>query len=76
MKETIQKKQSKIVPVLLVIFGALAYLILLPQIWWLGLAFAALAVIWGGITLRKYNLFSVIAMLLGIVACLIYVFSR
>ncbi len=74
MKEMVQKKQNKAIPVLLILWGALSYLILVPQIWWVGLVFAALAVVWGGITLRKYNLFSVVAMLLGIIACLIYVF--
>ena len=70
-----QRKTNKVIPILLIIWGALAFLILVPQIWWLGLAFAALAVIWGGITLRKYNLYAVVGMLMGITACLIYVFT-
>ncbi|WP_066648500.1 hypothetical protein [Christensenella timonensis] len=76
MKEMMQNKQNRVIPILLVVWGALSYLVLIPQVWWLGLAFAALAVIWGGITLRRYHMFSVVAVLLGIVACLIYVFSR
>lgn len=70
-----QNQTNKVIPVLLILWGALSFFILIPQIWWLGLIFAALAVIWGGTTLRKYHLYSVIGMLLGIAACLIYVFT-
>ncbi|MEA4854431.1 MAG: hypothetical protein VB082_09190 [Christensenella sp.] len=66
-------QRIKPLSILLLVCGALSYLILLPEIWWLGLAFAAIAVIAGGATLKKYHMFSVVAMLLAIASCLIYV---
>lgn len=66
--------KNKILSFLIILFGALSFLIFVPSIWWLGLAFAILAVVIGGAMLKTVHIFAVVGMLLAIVACAIYLF--
>ena len=64
--------REKILSVLVILFGVLAFLILNPQVWWLGLIFAVLGVITGSATLKTLHIRSVIGVVLSIAACVAY----
>lgn len=64
--------REKILSVLVILFGVLAFLILIPQVWWLGLIFAVLGVIIGSATLKTLHIRSVIGVVLSIAACVAY----
>ncbi len=64
--------RDKVLSVLVILFGLLAFLILVPQIWWSGLIFAILGVIVGGATLKTLHLKAVIGVGLSIAACAAY----
>ena len=66
--------KNKIMSFLIILFGALSFLIFVPAVWWLGLAFAILAVVIGGAMLKTVHIFAVVGMLLAIVACAVYLF--
>ncbi len=67
--------KNKVLSILIILFGALSFLIFLPSIWWLGLAFALLAVVFGGVMLKTLHIYAVIGMVLAIAACAIYLFA-
>lgn len=64
--------REKVLSILVILFGLLAFLILVPQIWWIGLVFAILGVIVGGATLKTLHLKAVIGVVLSIAACAVY----
>ncbi|MEG2360542.1 MAG: hypothetical protein RSB97_01735 [Christensenella sp.] len=66
--------RNKVLAVLVILFGALSFLIFVPQTWWLGLACAIVGVIMGSATLKTLHTVSVIGVLLSITSCIIYIF--
>lgn len=64
--------RDKVLSVLVILCGILSFLILVPQIWWLGLAFAIVGVIMGSATLRTLHIKAFVGVVLSITACVIY----
>lgn len=64
--------RDKVLAVIVILLGALSFLILIPQIWWLGLAFAIAGVVTGGATLKTLHIKAMIGVILSIAACGVY----
>lgn len=64
--------RNKILSVLVILFGALSFLIFVPGFFWAGLVLAIAGVIVGSATLKTLHLFSVIGIVLSLIACILY----
>lgn len=64
--------RNKIFSVLVILFGALSFLIFVPGFFWAGLVLAIAGVIVGSATLKTLHLFSVIGIVLSLIACILY----
>ncbi|WP_066683993.1 hypothetical protein [Christensenella intestinihominis] len=64
--------RNKILSVLVILFGALSFLIFVPGFFWAGLVLAIAGVIVGSATLKTLHLFSVIGIVLSLIACIFY----
>lgn len=64
--------RNKIFSVLVILFGALSFLIFVPGFFWAGLVLAIAGVIVGSATLKTLHLFSVIGIVLSLIACIFY----
>ncbi|AYH39853.1 hypothetical protein A5N82_01725 [Christensenella minuta] len=63
-------RNNKILSVLVILLGALSFLLFVPGFFWVGVILAIAGVIFGSATLKTLHLFSVIGIALCLIACI------
>ena len=63
-------RNNKILSVLVILLGALSFLLFVPGFFWVGVILAIAGVIFGSATRKTLHLFSVIGIALCLIACI------